>query len=45
MTHAEQSSLADVYQMLNSDRVQQMSYMLQFLWRDLTGKVMTFKPV
>ena len=42
MTHAEQSSLADVYQMLNGDRVQQTSYILQFLWRDLTGKVVAY---
>ena len=36
MDHKELSSLADVYQLLNSN-VQQTSYILQFLWRDLTS--------
>ena len=38
MTHTEQSSLSDIYQLLsNEDRVEQTSYILHFLWRDLTG--------
>jgi hypothetical protein len=37
MTHKEQSSLADIYQMLDDTEVKQTSYILQFLWRDLTG--------
>ena len=39
MTHVEQSLLADVYQILNGDHVQQTSYILQFFYG---GKVMTF---
>jgi hypothetical protein len=37
MTHQEQSSLADIYQLLDDTQVKQTSYILQFLWRDLTG--------
>lgn len=33
----ELSSLADVYQLLEGDIAQQTSYILQFLWRDLTS--------
>ena len=39
MTHQEQSSLADIYMMLDDTEVKQTSYILQFLWRDLTGMV------
>lgn len=39
LSHVDQSSLADIYEMLNDDRVHQTSYILQFLWRDLTGNV------
>ena len=36
MTQKDQSSLADIYQVLSDkDSVQQSSYILQFLWRDL----------
>ena len=38
MTSKEQASLHDVYQMLDgSETTQQTSYILQFLWRDLTS--------
>ena len=37
MTHKELSSLADIYQTVNDDYAQQTSYILQFLWRDLTS--------
>ena len=37
MNHTEQSSLADVYQLLDGNAAQQTSYILQFLWRDLTS--------
>ena len=37
MSHVEQSSLSDVYQVLDSNLAQQTSYILQFLWRDLTS--------
>ena len=37
MSSVEQSSLADVYQQISGDRAQQTTYILQFLWRDLTS--------
>ena len=37
MDHKDMSSLTDVYQLLDGDNVQQTSYILQFLWRDLTS--------
>jgi hypothetical protein len=37
MNHSDLSSLADVYQMLSDNQVKQTSYIMQFLWRDLTG--------
>ena len=38
MTEKEQVSLHDVFQSYFEDhRVQQISYILQFLWRDLTS--------
>ena len=38
MNSDNQSSLADIYQLLDGDRAaQQTSYILQFLWRDLTS--------
>ena len=37
MNHKELSSLADLYQLLDGDSVEQTSYILQFLWRDLTS--------
>ena len=37
MNAEEQCSLADVYQLFD-DAVKQTSYILQFLWRDLTSK-------
>ncbi|XP_019849272.1 PREDICTED: uncharacterized protein LOC109580475 [Amphimedon queenslandica] len=38
MTHDQQSSLSDIYQLLsNESKFQQTSYILQFLWRDLAG--------
>ena len=38
MTSKDQASLHDVYQMLDgSETIQQTSYILQFLWRDLTS--------
>lgn len=38
MSQDEQSSLADIYKFLSSDdSTQQTSYILQFLWRDLTS--------
>lgn len=39
LSHVDQSSLADIYEMLKDDRVHQTSYILQFLWRDLTSNV------
>ena len=39
MTHKELASLNDIYQLLkDSETVQQTSYILQFLWRDLTSE-------
>lgn len=38
MSHEELASLSDVYQLLDSDcRSKQTTYILQFLWRDLTS--------
>lgn len=37
MDHHEQCSLADVYQMFDGENAKQTSYILQFLWRDLTS--------
>ena len=37
MDHHYMCSLADVYQCLESDKASQTSYILQFLWRDLTS--------
>ena len=37
MSSDEQASLHDVYQFLNDDKALQTSYILQFLWRDLTS--------
>lgn len=37
MTHHEQSTLTDIYQMMTTCRIEQTSYILQFLWRDLTS--------
>ena len=37
MTRVEMSSLADIYQTLDQDTATQTSYILQFLWRDLTS--------
>ena len=37
MTHSDQSSLANIYQLLEEEHIQQTSYILQFLWRDLTS--------
>lgn len=36
MTHKEMSSLSDIYRTMNGDLAQQTSYIVQFLWRDLT---------
>ena len=39
MTHQELSSLNDIYRLLKEpDSAQQTSYILQFLWRDLTSE-------
>ncbi len=38
MDHHDMCSLADVYQFLESDQASQTSYILQFLWRDLTSR-------
>lgn len=38
MDRHEQCSLADVYQFIDGDQAKQTSYILQFLWRDLTSK-------
>ena len=37
MTHEEMASLADIFQTINKDCVAQTTYILQFLWRDLTS--------
>lgn len=38
MSHEELSSLADIYQVLSDDAtIEQTSYILHFLWRDLTS--------
>ncbi len=37
MSPDDQSSLADIYQLLDGGHVEQTSYILQFLWRDLTS--------
>ena len=37
MSHVKQSSLSDVYQVLDSNLAQQTLYILQFFWRDLTS--------
>jgi len=38
MTHDKQASLLDIYKYINSSQAsQQTSYILQFLWRDLTS--------
>jgi hypothetical protein len=37
MTHTQMASMEDIYQSLNGDQAQQTSYILQFLWRDLTS--------
>ncbi len=37
MSHSDQASLADIYQLLIGERVEQTSYILQFIWRDLTS--------
>ena len=37
MRHNEMLSLADIVQTLRSSSVEQTSYILQFLWRDLTS--------
>ena len=36
-TLVEMSSLANIYQTLDQDTATQTSYILQFLWRDLTS--------
>ena len=38
MDHRELCSLANVYQFIDQDQAKQTSYILQFLWRDLTSK-------
>lgn len=42
MSHSEQASLADIYQLLKESHAEQTSYILQFLWRDLTGMSVCF---
>ncbi|XP_019856161.1 PREDICTED: uncharacterized protein LOC109584759 [Amphimedon queenslandica] len=37
MRHDEMLSLADIFQTLSSSSVEQTSYIMQFLWRDLTS--------
>lgn len=37
MNHSDLSSLADIFRFLGKDGVQQTSYILQFLWRDLSS--------
>ena len=38
MTHQEQASLLDIYKYINNTQgIEQTSYMLQFLWHDLTS--------
>ncbi len=37
MRHDEMSSLSDIFRTLDSDSTKQTSYILQFLWRDLTS--------
>ena len=44
MSHTDQSSLADIYQLLYRDCIQQTSYILHFHWRDLTSDFDTVGP-
>ena len=37
MDHKELSSLSDIYKLFDDQCVEQTSYVLQFLWRDLTS--------
>ena len=37
MTHDEQASLLDIYKYINHSQAEQTSYILQFIWRDLTS--------
>ena len=38
MNRSYLSSLADIFRFLENDNVEQTSYILQFLWRDLTSE-------
>ena len=38
MNHSNLSSLADIFRFLENDDVEQTSYILQFLWRNLTSE-------
>ena len=37
MTHDEQASLLDIYKYINHSQAEQTSYILQFIWQDLTS--------
>lgn len=37
MNRTDMAALEDVYQSLSDTKLQQTKYILQFLWRDLTG--------
>lgn len=44
MTRVEMSSLANIYQTLDQDTATQTSYILPFLWRDLTSDFDIIRP-
>ena len=44
MNHEDMSSLHDIYASVGSEEPQQATYMLQFLWRDLTSKFDVMGP-
>ena len=45
MTHKDQASLNDIYRLLREqEAAEQTSYILQFLWRDLTSEFDTIGP-
>lgn len=44
MTHKDQASLQDIYTLINNTQAEQTSYVLQFLWQDLTSSYSIVGP-
>ena len=44
MTHEQLTTLADVYEELEEDQAKKVTYILQFMWRDISSKYDVIGP-